>query len=472
MLIRLVLGIDDKAMRKELARSLGKKDVSLEVCDEEGGYWRQAIRSCGDVVVLNDGLIPLPIDQSMSILKEMPEAPALVVLYDATDPEAQARWFAAGADLTLSTQLPARDISAAIYSVVESRRQVFDSGAQAKSRLVGMASLEDFISESKSMYDLMREVHQVVRSNVPVLIQGETGVGKEHLAKAIHIDSPRSGGPFVTINTAAIPEQLLESELFGHTQGAFTGATRSRRGAFEQAHRGTIFLDEIGDMPVHLQTKLLRTLQDYEVRPLGSERSTSVDVRVVAATNQDLEVAIEAGTFRKDLFYRLSVIPLTIPPLRQRQEDIPSIVRRFFELRKLREGGEIPDVPDEVMTALCGYEWPGNIRELFNVLERATILSGYAGLISMENLPQNFRTTDLEQTVGLLHDVEVSLDRGETLQEALGKVQEVVERSYLDGTLRRTRGRVGQAARIAGINPRSMYAKMKKYGLEKEAYKK
>ena len=252
------------------------------------------------------------------------------------------------------------------------------------------------------MYLFMKEVTQVAPSNVPLLILGETGVGKEHLARAIHSASPRSGGPFITINTAAIPEQLLESELFGHTQGAYTGATRSRRGAFELAHHGTIFLDEIGDLPQPLQIKLLRTLQDYEVRSLGSETSIWVDVRVIAATNRDLEEEVQQGNFRKDLFFRLSVIPLTIPPLRERKEDIPAIIDRILESRRQRFGYAPNSVSDEARQALLRYDWPGNIRELINVLERAIILCDVVDdEITPQNLPQVFRAKQGAPSSGL-----------------------------------------------------------------------
>ena len=390
-------------------------------------------------------------------------------MHDNASSEENARLVAAGADVVLHAGISRKSMAEAIEKIMESRQQLAEKGAfPIKER--SKPKLEDFVSRSDTMRIFMEEVRQVIDSSSPLLLLGETGVGKEHLARAIHAESPRSGGPFVTVNTAALPEQLLESELFGHTQGAFTGAVRSRRGAFEMAHRGTIFLDEIGEMPLHLQSKLLRALQDYEVKPLGGESPVWVDVRVIAATNRDLEEEVRQKNFRKDLYYRLSVIMLTIPPLRERMEDIPAMARNFLEYHRLRFGREISGISEPVMQALCRYEWPGNVRELMNVIERAMLLCrGHQ--ISLEDLPHAFRGAETALAGASAGGFDITAWQNKTLPQVQQEVLEMVERSYLEMILRQAHGRVGKAAKMAGVHPRGLYNKMKRLGLSKEMFK-
>jgi DNA-binding NtrC family response regulator len=270
----------------------------------------------------------------------------------------------------------------------------------------------------------------------------------------------------------AMPDQLLESELFGHEQGAFTGAIRYRRGAFELAHPGTIFLDEIGEMPLHLQSKLLRVLQDYEVKPVGGENTIELDVRVIAATNSDLEKKIARGDFRQDLYYRLSVLTLTIPPLRDRKEDIPGLVRRFMAYFRYKVGREIKGFSDQALESLCNYSWPGNIRELMNVIERAILLSK-TDEIGLEALPNFFNGENSNRLApynGKIPDATEWLDK--TLPEVQKEIMDLVERQYLELALKKTKGRIDQTARIAGIHPRGLYDKMKRLGLRKQDFKK
>jgi formate hydrogenlyase transcriptional activator len=234
---------------------------------------------------------------------------------------------------------------------------------------------EEIIGASSAFKEVLRQVEVVAPTDATVLLQGETGTGKELLARALHQLSARRDRPFVAVNCAAIPSGLLESELFGHERGAFTGALAQRLGRFELAHQGTLFLDEIGDLPLELQPKLLRVIQEREFERVGSARTRHADVRLVAATNRDLAPLADAGQFRADLYYRLHVFPITIPPLRQRPEDIPLLVRHFVRhyARQLRK--RIDTVPAEALAALTRYQWPGNVRELQNVIERAVILS-------------------------------------------------------------------------------------------------
>jgi len=252
----------------------------------------------------------------------------------------------------------------------------FESGVQVSYE----RRFEQIIGNSSALEGVLEQVERVAPTDSTVIIQGETGTGKELIAHAIHNLSSRCGRPFVRLNCAAIPLDLLESELFGHEKGAFTGAIAQKIGRFELADKGTLFLDEIGDIPPALQPKLLRVLQEQEFERLGSTRTHQVDVRLVAATNRDLEEMVNHGQFRSDLYYRLNVFPVQLPPLRERREDIPALVSHFVERFGRRMGREIDNIPPETMSALSSYQWPGNIRELQNLIERAVILSNHGVL--------------------------------------------------------------------------------------------
>jgi formate hydrogenlyase transcriptional activator len=310
------------------------------------------------------------------------------------------------------------------------------------------AGFEEIIGRSSGLRRVLQMVETVAWGDSTVLLLGETGTGKELIARAIHSHSPRTDRPFVKLNCAAIPTGLLESELFGHERGSFTGAIAQKIGRLELAHQGSLFLDEIGDIPLELQPKLLRVLQEREFERLGSTRTQKVDVRIVAATHRDLEGMILEKQFRSDLYYRVNVFPIQIPPLRERPEDIPLLVEHFVQqaARKLRK--TIDTIPTETVDALIQYRWPGNIRELENVIERAVILSpGPVLRLSPRDLKS--RITPGQNT-----------DRYQTLEE--------VERSHILKTLKETRwvlsGSSGAAARL-GLNRSTLYFRMKKLGI-------
>jgi len=256
----------------------------------------------------------------------------------------------------------------------------FEIVEAVSAHLVLDMSFPKIIGKSPALQAVLEQVKRVAPTNSTVLIQGETGTGKELIAQAIHNSGSRRGRPFVKVNCAAIPLDLLESELFGHERGAFTGAIAQKIGRFQVADKGTLFLDEVGDIPQALQPKLLRVLQDQEFERLGSTRTQRVDVRLVAATNRDLTELVKRAEFRSDLYYRLNVFPLMLPPLRARREDIPAMVTHFVETFGRQLGRQIKHIPPETMSALCSYHWPGNIRELQNLIQRAVILSNYGVL--------------------------------------------------------------------------------------------
>ena len=251
------------------------------------------------------------------------------------------------------------------------------------------SNFEEIISRSEVFRKVLRQVEQVAATDSTVLIQGETGTGKELIARALHNNSDRSNRSLVTVNCAALPSEMIESELFGHEKGAFTGAYTRKIGRFELAHQGTIFLDEIGEMPLNLQTKILRALQEGEFQRLGSSETLHVDTRVIAATNRDLEKAIKKGEFREDLYYRLNVFPMNVPPLRERKEDIPLLINHFIKKYAAKTGRQIKETSQKVMDRLVEYDWPGNIRELENIIERAVILSNNGRITIGSWIPEN-----------------------------------------------------------------------------------
>ena len=308
------------------------------------------------------------------------------------------------------------------------------------------------LGRSEAMRELVEMVETVAPTEATVLVSGESGTGKELVARAIQAASTRRDKPFVTINCAALAENLLESELFGHEKGAFTGADRRREGRFVQAHGGTLFLDEIGEMPLSLQAKLLRVLQQGEVQRVGCDETIKVDVRVIAATNRVLADEVAAGRFREDLFYRLNVIGLEVPPLRARREDIPLLASTFLERHAAANRKTIKGFTPQAMDAMLRYGWPGNVRELENAVERAVILSGgeYVAERALPLAVQNAPVPDAD---------------GEEL--ALGSMSlEDVERKAIEATLRETEDNKSEAARRLGITRATLHSKLKKYGLD------
>ncbi len=318
-------------------------------------------------------------------------------------------------------------------------------------------------SRSAIVRELARRARQVAQTHTPVLVLGETGTGKERLARAVHQWSPRADHPFVTINCAAIPAGLLESELFGHVKGAFTGANRDRPGRFQMANGGTLVLDEIGELPHELQAKLLRVLQEGSFEPVGSDRSVKVDVRIIAATHVDLERAIRERRFREDLYYRLNVFPLRLPPLRERLEDLPLLCEVLLKEQSRRTGRAGRRVGREGLVKLRRYPWPGNIRELANVLERATILS-QERVLGPEVLDVPDAAASAEKAAPVL--------RGPALPTASTRVRtlEEVQRDYIEEVLAMTRGRIygsGGAAELLGLKPSTLQSRMQKLGIDR-----
>lgn len=341
------------------------------------------------------------------------------------------------------------EIAVQVERAVE-HRSIKRDNALLRKELRRSWSMGHIIGKSAAMQvvlDLIRRVSQV---NANVLITGESGSGKEVVARAIHDSGTRSGGPFIAINCTAIPDALLESELFGHAKGAFTGANQTKRGLFEEAHGGTLFLDEIGDMNPQLQTKILRVLQERRVRPLGELTDRAIDVRIIAATHKDLREAIREGRFREDLYYRLNVIPIPLPPLRNRVEDIPLLAEHFREKYAAANHLPVRGFSKQALSLLCSNHWPGNVRELENAIERAVVLCN-GPLIELHDL-QTLESTDSD------HLFTQSVSDFPTLAQ--------LEERYMRLVLEKTGGKKDKTSQILGINRRTLYRKEREYGLK------
>jgi len=346
--------------------------------------------------------------------------------------------------------------SAALRLLLERAAQqgrLVEHTVRLERQLSNRGVLGDMVGTSPKMREVFSLIQQVAPSKAAVLITGESGTGKELAARALHALSPRRSGPFVAINCAAMPDTLMESELFGHEKGSFTGAAERRIGCFELAQNGTLLLDEIGDMPLATQVKLLRVLEDGRVRRLGGKSEIQLDVRVVAATNSPIETAIKEGKFREDLFYRLNVFPIPLPPLRERLEDLPVLVRATLEALNPKHGTKITEVSSVVMDRFLNHHWPGNVRELRNVLERAVILSG-EGTVDMVHLPPGF--------AGTPPPVMATASQGE-LRIPFGSTVEDAERALIEMTLEHTKNNKTRAAEILGISQKTLFNKLKEY---------
>jgi len=355
-------------------------------------------------------------------------------------------------DITIDEDIRVLEIIASIIAQYVKLWQHYKESEQEREhlrlQLKGKYSLPNIIGASDRMQEVFESVHRVSDSKATVILYGESGTGKELIAKAIHYMSPRSKWSFIKFNCASIPEGLLESELFGHEKGAFTGAINARKGRFELANGGTILLDEVGDLPINLQPKILRVLQEREFERVGGEKTIKVDIRLLAATSRNLEDLVSKGRFREDLFYRLNVVPIFMPPLRERKEDIPLLVEFFLKKYNEENNKEVSFSP-ETLRILVDFNWPGNVRELENTIERLVVMSG----------SNNIRPSDLPISLKLpLHE---ELLQRESLKAG---IQDIEKSSILDA-LEKTGWIQAKAARMIGLTPRQIGYKMKKYGL-------
>ena len=451
-----VLVIDDENSIREYLSMMLEREGYLCDATKDGKKALKLQSQEGYDVVITD--IQLPGLSGIDILSKLrendPSLPVIIITGHASQ-ESAIEALNLGAFYYLLKPVSNEELKQVVRNALDMRR-LLDEKSDLE-RALHVTGERTMVGESENMSAVFDLIDRVARTSSTVLLHGESGTGKELVARAIHARSARADGRFVTINCGALPETLLESELFGHVKGSFTGAIRDKRGLFVVADGGTFFLDEVSETSPAIQVKLLRVLQEREVVPVGGTKPTKVDVRVIAATNADLEARIKDGTFRADLYYRLNVIPIRIPPLRERCEDVPLLVEHFLK----RIGGEDLRVSDDAMEVLTQYEWPGNVRELENIIERAVILADgdeiNAASLNVSIFPENLRKRARGDTVSSVGDLGVS-----------GIPLEDLERRYLLQTLEETGWKKKQAAEILGINPSTLYRKLQRYGMDRD----
>jgi len=476
MLLRVLIAARDPRQSRQLSKLLDSEDVLIAALGKGDNLWERLRREACDLVVLEAALMGEGLKRALADIRALPDAPEVIVFSDDDSAANRAELLAAKAFAVVNPEVAHAELVKALQTLVarrtdQARRSSLAQQAKEENRL------SDFASSSPAMREFLALVRRVVDTDTTLLVLGETGVGKEYLSRAIHAESNRADGPFVAVNCVALSESLLESELFGHVEGAFTGAVRSRRGYFELAHQGTLFLDEIGELTPQLQVKLLRALEERRIQPVGGEEEIEVNVRIIAATNRDLAEEVQAQRFRSDLYYRLSVVTLEIPPLRVRHEDIPGLVEsnaEHFQLTMKRPAGV---VREDALELLTQYRWPGNVRELINVIERAVLLCEGTEITPFD-LPPEIRGDG--EVLRLDLPAEEPADSQEMsseqllerpFQEARREVLEAFERRYIENLLQRSHGRIKDAARIAGLNTRSLYDKMQRHRIRKEHFK-
>ncbi len=452
--MKILVVDDDRGLRKSLGLILGDAGYEVRVA-EDGEEGLAMALSENPQLILCD--VRMPRKDGLTFLREYREGggEALVLVMTAYGSmELAMEAMKGGAYDYLPKPFGADEVLLTIRKA-EEREHLRREVGRLRAEVRADRRFGEIVARSPAMIRALEVAGKVARHPSPVLLSGASGTGKELMARLIHRESERSSGPFVPVNCGAIPENLLESEFFGYLKGAFTGADRDRGGLFEAAHQGTLFLDEVGELPANLQVKLLRVLQDGEVRRLGGTQSKAVDVRVVAATNRDLESLVQEGDFREDLYYRLAVVPIHLPPLRSRKDEIPELVHHFLERHRERLGVRVASIAPEAMEALLAYPWPGNVRELENLLERVSVLAE-GPEIGMDDLPGTILHPAPERAPLAFSGDDLSVKRhGAEL-----------ERVLISRAMERTGGNKTQAAELLELSPRALRYKLKDYGLE------
>lgn len=441
---QILLVDDDEGLLHLLKMRLSAEGFAVTSCTTGKDALDEAKKKMFDLAITDlrlrgeDGL-----DVTEELLRIHPGLPVIILTAHGSIPNA-VEAMQRGAFGYLTKPFDDKELKATIEKALSQQRMSKEI-QRLKSLVKELYGLENVVARSPAMQRLFQQIAQVADSDATILLFGETGTGKEVMARVAHTNSRRSKGPFVALNCAAIPEALFESELFGHVRGAFTSAHGAKKGLFQSANGGTIFLDEIGEMPLSMQVKLLRAVQEREVREVGSELSTKIDVRIIAATNKDLGEAVKNGSFRNDLYYRISVVPLFIPPLRDRRDDIPLLAQHFLKASNQRANKDVRGFTPTALHRLIVNPWAGNVRELENAIEKAVVMTR-----------QDMITPDLLPSVGV---------SPETPLKPLTEAKEEFERTYLKNVLQLTGGNISRAAQFAGRYRADFYKMLRKYGL-------
>ena len=445
---------DDRGHRKSLSLILGDAGYEVRTAEDGEEGLEKALAEKPQIILCD---VRMPKKDGITFLKEYREAEgnALVLVMTAYGSiELATEAMKVGAYDYLPKPFGADEVLLTLRKA-EERESLRKEVGRLRSEVRADRRFGEIVARSPAMIRALEVAEKVARHPSSVLISGASGTGKELVARLIHRESARADAPFVPVNCGAIPDTLLESEFFGYVRGAFTGADRDRGGLFEAADGGTLFLDEVGELPTNLQVKLLRALQEGEVRRLGGSESRKVDVRVIAATNRDLESFVQQGEFREDLYYRLAVVPIHLPPLSRRREEIPDLVYHFLERHRERLGVKVETVAPEAMEALLAYPWPGNIRELENLLERVAVLADGTD-IQAGDLPEDVLHPSPERSPLDFSDDDLSVKRHSA----------ELERVLIQRALERTGGNKTQAADLLELSPRALRYKIRDYGLE------
>jgi two-component system response regulator HydG len=447
----ILLVDDDRSMGDMLVRALGKKGFVAKHAGSGNEALAAIEKDSFDVVVTDLNMKGIDgIALCRRIVDSQPDIPVIVITAFGTM-ETAISAIRAGAYDFITKPFEVETLDIALARAIQ-HRVLREEVRRLREATRNAAPSEDMIGKSPAMERVYDLLSRVADSDVSVLITGETGTGKELVARAIHRQSKRVGQPFVAINCSAVPETLLESELFGHTKGAFTDARGARKGLFQQANGGTLFLDEIGDMPVALQPKLLRVLQERAVRPVGSDQEFPIDVRVLAATHRELETMVEERNFREDLYYRLNVVAVEMPPLRARGNDVLAIAQHYLSEAAQRSNKNVKGISSDAAERLLSYPWPGNVRELVNCMERAVALTRYES-ITVEDLPAKVRDHKRTQVVVVAENDEELVSMDEVEHRYIAKVMDAVQ------------GNKTRAAEVLGFDRKRLYRKLEKYGL-------
>jgi DNA-binding NtrC family response regulator len=451
-----VLVVDDEpAMRRSLERLLASKGFQMATAEDGEKALERLAHAPADVVLVDLIMPRLGGMELLARLKERHPEVEVIIMTAHGSYDAAVSAVRAGAYHFLTKPFQPPDVVPLTVAMAAERKRLLSRARELERRLEQAEQargLGGLVGESAAMREIYQEASRVAATDVTVLILGESGTGKELVARAIHERSGRRDKPFVPVNCGAIPPDLVESELFGHVKGAFTGANAAREGIFGEAHRGTVFLDELGELPLAAQAKLLRTLQEGEVRRVGSNEARRVDVRVIAATNNDLERQIAEGKFRGDLYYRLNVVPITLPPLRERREDIPLLARHFLRKHAGRVGREVRSISAEAMRLLSAHDWPGNVRQLENFVQRAMVRARGASIVPADLPFSGGQPAEEPPTLELAGLALPEGWAGQTYAEAKSQVLGAFHDTYLKDLMRRAEGNVSEAARLAGLD--------------------